>query len=54
VRNKKVRGKEIFLAKYLLVSQKSNNFAAENDKNEKYVKVERLLLRLLFLLCREL
>ena len=53
-KRKKVSGIENFLAKYLLVSQKSDNFAAENDKNENYVNVECILLRLLLLLCRTL
>ena len=43
-----------FRAKYLFVSRTSDNFAADNDKNENYVKVERLLLRLLLLLCKQL
>ena len=54
VRNKKVSGNVIFLAKYLLVSQKSDNFAAEYNKNENYVNVECILLRLLLLLCKQL
>ena len=51
---KNVSRNAIFLAKYLFVSRKSDNFAAESSKIEDYVNVERLLLRLLLLLCREL
>jgi hypothetical protein len=42
------------VAKYLQDSGKSDNFAAENDKKQKDVNVERLLLRLLLLLCKQL
>jgi len=38
----------------LFVSQKYDKFAPDNDKNENYVKVERLFLRLLLLLCKQL
>jgi hypothetical protein len=51
---KKVSENVIFPAKYLQVSQKSDNFAAENDKKENYVNVECILLRLLLLLCKQL
>ena len=51
---KKVSKNEKKVAKYLRDSGKSDNFAAENDKKQKDVNVERLLLRLLLLLCKQL
>ena len=51
---KKVSRNAIFLANYLQDSQKSDNFAAENKKIENDVNVECILLRLLFLLYKQL